>query len=41
MRAQAARADPPPDLPWGFIRGSSSVQIFRVPKKLVFIVTSA
>lgn len=30
-----------PDSPWGFIRGSSSLQTFWVPKKLVFIVTSA
>jgi hypothetical protein len=29
------------DSPWGFIRGSSSLQTSRVPKKFVFIVTSA
>ena len=29
------------DSPWGFIRGRSSVHISLVPKKFVFIVTSA
>ena len=28
------------DSPWGFIRGSISLQTSRVPKKFVFIVTS-
>lgn len=31
----------PSDSPWGFIRGSNSVHTSRVPKKFVFIVTSA
>lgn len=35
------RADHLSDSPWGFIRGSSSMQTARVPKKFVFIAASA
>lgn len=41
MRSQEGRARSPPHSPWGFTRGSSSVQTSWVPKKFVFIVTSA
>lgn len=34
------RTDHPSDSPWVFVRGSSSVQMAWVPKKLVFIAAS-